>query len=287
MGARASARRPRAEPEGWTRKKAEAELRERLVRVERKGFRRPKPLTFAEYADLWFSEGETRRRWKPRTLAQYRSIRKRLTDELGQMPLAAIRPRHIAAYVAAIGADYDASTVNRDISLLHAIFTTAVREELIESNPAARAERPKLPRFRPQILEPVEVARVARAFDDEQARAVFLTLVLTGIRRSELQALRWRDVELVENVMRIRDSKSEEGIRSIASASPIAVMTKAGHADLRTTKRYLHLAGVVFREEAERLEERLLGGRKFYPSEPISEDLGQPEPRNHAVSEDA
>ena len=346
--------------EGWTRKKAEAELRERLVRVERKGFRRPRPLTFAEYAGLWFSEGETRRRWKPSTIAQYRSTRKRLTDELGQMPLAAIRPRHIAAYVAAIGGDYGASTVNRDVSLLHAIFTTAVREELIESNPAARAERPKLPPFRPQILEPVEVARVAGTFHDEQARAVFLTLVLTGIRRSELQALRWRDVDLVENIVRIRDSKSEEGIRSIAlaptlaealwqhrrratdpgddarvfaseaggtyraetfkaaleaalvkagvekrprafhdlrhtaitndaasGASPIAVMTKAGHADLRTTKRYMHLAGVVFRDEAERLEQRLLGGRKFYPSEQISPDLGEPDPHDHAVSGDA
>jgi hypothetical protein len=29
-------------------------------------------------------------------------------------------------------------------------------------------------------------------------------------------------------------------------------MTKAGHTDMRTTKRYLHLAGVVSREEADR-----------------------------------
>jgi hypothetical protein len=36
-------------------------------------------------------------------------------------------------------------------------------------------------------------------------------------------------------------------------------MTRAGHADMRTTKTYLHLAGVVFRDEAKRLEERLLG----------------------------
>jgi hypothetical protein len=36
-------------------------------------------------------------------------------------------------------------------------------------------------------------------------------------------------------------------------------MTKAGHSDMRTTRTYLHLAGVVFPDEAERLEERLLG----------------------------
>jgi hypothetical protein len=33
-------------------------------------------------------------------------------------------------------------------------------------------------------------------------------------------------------------------------------MTKAGHANMSTTRRYLHLAGVVFRDEAERLEQR-------------------------------
>jgi integrase len=44
-----------------------------------------------------------------------------------------------------------------------------------------------------------------------------------------------------------------------SGASPIAVMAKAGHADMGTTKRYMHLAGVVFRSEAEALERRLLG----------------------------
>src|SRR5215510_5714748 len=50
-----------------------------------------------------------------------------------------------------------------------------------------------------------------RVEQDEQARAAFLTLVLTGLRRSELQRLRWRDVDLLGGVIRVRESKSEEG----------------------------------------------------------------------------
>src|SRR5207248_10744066 len=46
---------------------------------------------------------------------------------------------------------------------------------------------------------------------------------------------------------------------AIAGAHPIAIMTKAGHASMATTKRYLKLAGVVFRDEAQALEERRLG----------------------------
>jgi integrase len=207
-------------------------------------------------------------------------------------------------------------------------------EELVEANPAVGAEYPKLPRRKWRILEPVGVARVLKAFTDEQARVVFLTLVLTGIRRFELQALRWRDVDLVENMPRVRDSKSEEtasarsrsrrrwprscgstvvgrafrartstssathsagrdtspktfepalkaalaaaGVEdrvrafhdlrhkaitndAAAGANPIALMTKAGHADMKTTKLYMHMAGAIIRDEADRLEARLLG----------------------------
>ena len=345
------------ERDGWNRKKAEAELRERLVRVERRGWQRPRPLTFEQYAETWFGEGEARRRWKSTTVAQYVSVRRRLVDAFGPMPLAAIRPRHVAEYVAATARGLGAATVNRDLAVLHAIFKTAMREELVDRDPAEAAERPRVPRFRPSILEPFEVARVLRAFNDDDARCVFLTLVLTGVRRSELQALRWGDVDLVENVLRVRDSKSEDGIRSIAipatladalwdrrtrtpfqgdgervfasptggvyaaetfkshlaaalavagvtkalrpfhdlrhtaitndaaaGSSPIAVMTKAGHANMATTKRYLHLAGAVFRDEADALEQRLLGGRNFYRPESTSDDLTEPEASVHAGS---
>lgn len=217
------------ESQGWTRKKAEAELRERLVRVERKSYRRPAPLSFRDYAETWFKEGESRRGWKPSTVRQYKSTRRRLVEHFGPMPLAAIRPRHIAEYIALLsGEAYGASTVGRDLSVLQAIFTTAKREELVDSNPAERAERPRLPRRSWRILEPAEVARVAKAFTDEQARCVFLTLVLTGVRRSELGRLRWRDVDLLGGVLRIRESKSEEGIRSIALAPTLAAEL-AGH----------------------------------------------------------
>ena len=41
-----------------------------------------------------------------------------------------------------------------------------------------------------------------------------------------------------------------------AGETPIALMTRAGHANMKTTQTYLHLAGVVFPDEARRLEER-------------------------------
>jgi hypothetical protein len=58
------------------------------------------------------------------------------------------------------------------MSLLDDIFSSAVTDELIAANPMAGVERPKLPRgrWKDTILEPREIARVARAFTDEHVR---------------------------------------------------------------------------------------------------------------------
>jgi integrase len=321
-----------AERDGMTEKRARELLQERQVDVRRKAYCRPRPLTFKAYRATWFEQGNTRRRWAKRTEIQYRSILKRLGEFFDPMPLGGIRPRHVAEYVAQQAECYAASTVSRDVSVLHDLFATAMREELVEANPAAGAEHPKKDKRRWRILQPAEVARVRKAFEDEQARAIFLTLVLTGIRRHELQNLCWADVDLLEGVLRVRASKSEEGIRSIAlspalvkaleehyqrtpfkgdservfchpergtrysekrwaeelrtalvaagiddyvrpfhdlrhtaltneaasGSGPIALMSKAGHSDMKTTRIYLHLAGIVFHDEAAALERRLL-----------------------------
>lgn len=342
------------EREGWTRKKAEAELRERLVRVDRGGYRRPGPLTFADYADEWVKAGPVKRNWKPATPIKYRSVLRRLKEAFGPMPLTSVRPRDVNAYATEKLQTYAAKTVNVDLNVLADIFKTAIAEEVALTNPVVGVQRPKVVRRRWKILTPAEVTRVAQAFTDEQAQLVFLALVLTGIRRFELQGLRWRHVDLVVSSIRIAESKSEEGERSIALSpmlaealwqrrrstafqgddefvfchpergskidhewyaaefrkalkaagiteyvrpfhdlrhasltngvvageQPLELMARAGHRSMSTTRQYLHLAGITFPEKAAALEQHLLAGRTFYPSEMMSADaaaLEQPE----------
>jgi integrase len=346
------------EREGWTRRKAEAELRERLVKVERRGWRRPAPLTFAEYADEWVKAGPVKRGWKPSTPATYRSTLRRLKDAFGPMPLVAVRPRDVSAYITKQLETYASKTVNQDLSVLHDIYRTAIGEEVAEANPVDGVQRPKIVRRKWKILTPAEATRVAQAFTDGLAQLIFLTLMLTGIRRDELRGLRWRDVDLVGSVLKVVESKSEEGERSIAlppllaealwqhqrssafkgedelvfahpergsridhewyaaefrkalkaakiteyvrpfhdlrhasltngvvaGEQPLELMARAGHRSMATTRQYLHLAGVTFPEKAAALEQHLLGGRTFYPSEVISPDQAAPEPHEHAVA---
>ena len=97
------------------------------------------------------------------------------------------------------------------LNITFSVFKSAIGEELVDANPVASVRRPKVVRRRWRILEPAEVPVVYKAFSDDRARRVFLTLVLTGLRRFELVGLRWRHVNLVEGTLRVETSKSEEG----------------------------------------------------------------------------
>jgi integrase len=333
---------------------------------------------FREYAEGWFPKQERKKNWKPGTVQAYRTVQARLVEAFGPRPIAQIRPRDIADYIADLeGKDYSASVVHRDAAVLSSIFRSARKEELVSSNPVEGVELPKMPAFRPPILTPDEVRLILREFTDTWARVLFVTLELTGIRRFEARNLRWRDVDLIENVLKVVDSKSESGVRSIAlsstlaeelwqlrrtsafagddeyvfchptlgnrlnpdrykaklraaiekaglaerfpegtkkdvagrrrgglrafhdarhaaithdaasGSSAIAVMTKAGHSNMKTTQRYLHLAGTVFREEADRLEERLLGrsSTDLSESEDTSANSGAGEKPEAALSD--
>jgi integrase len=199
-----------AERDGVTRKQAAAALQDRLSDVRRRGYRRPERLTFTEWVDRWYAEGPVRRAWKPTTVAQYKSVTRLFKDHFGPQPLDGIRPKDIADYIREAMQTYTAKTVQQHVNILSGIFSSALAEELIDRNPVAGVERPKVRRRRWRILTPSEVGRVARAFTDERARVAYLTLILTGLRRFELQALRWGDVNLLEGVLRVAVSKSEE-----------------------------------------------------------------------------
>lgn len=323
------------EADGWTRKKAESELRARLVAVEKSGYVKPEAISFRAVSERWATQEATRKNWRASTVSAYSIVTARLNETFGTMPVASIRPRHVSDYVNDALGDLGPATVSRDLSVLHAILGWAMRHELTDRNAAQGVPHPRQVQRRGIALTPEQVKLLLRNFDDEQARVAFLTFVLTGIRRFELQALRWRDIDFIENKITIVDSKTEtgrrviampkmlhealwahrraskfqgdderafchpeigslyraekfrealratfkraglevpEGLRwchdlrvtsitndAIAGANPIAVMAKAGHANMSTTKRYLKLAGIVFRDEADALEARMFG----------------------------
>jgi integrase len=99
-----------------------------------------------------------------------------------------------------------ASTVRQIHSIMSGALSAAVRWEWVSSNPAKVAQRPKQTPPEPDPPSPAEAAKlVDAAFEkgDEWGTLVWLVMT-TGMRRGEVSALTWGDIDLDEGMIEVR-----------------------------------------------------------------------------------
>ena len=119
-------------------------------------------------------------------------------------------PLDVHRFVNGIGSDGHApapSTVGVRLAAVSGFYDFACRMEMLERNPAANLRRPQPRRARPRGLSLDEIARLLAVIPGTPAgrldRAITITALLTGLRRSELMQIRLvdpmvRDVPLYE-----------------------------------------------------------------------------------------
>ena len=99
-----------------------------------------------------------------------------------------------------------ASTVRQIHSIISGALSAAVRWDWISSNPSRVAQRPRAKAPEPDPPSPAEAARLLDAafeMDEEWGTLVWLVMT-TGMRRGEVCALRWRDVDFDAETIEIR-----------------------------------------------------------------------------------
>jgi len=235
---------------GWTKRKAEAALRERLVAVAKDGYRKPASVTFGSVAREWLDDYPAKKGLKRSTKSGYATIIERhLIPVFGPLELGEVTIERIERYLAAKRKSGLApATLHRQLATLSLIMRAAVRAERVARNPVPLVERPKPSRRRWRILSPADVGAVERAFDELiveadrerdrddllTVRVMFMTMMASGIRRGELLGLHWRSVLLADPngpVMRVEETwvrnapdtpKSEAGHRTIALGERLA-----------------------------------------------------------------
>jgi integrase len=210
------------EPE-WNRKRAETEVRRRLVDVERDGYRKPEKLTFADFAERWLTDYLPGRGLKLTTEDGYRqTIAKHLLPYFGALTLSELeqKPEFVDRYVTLkMREGYAPKTIVNQLLCLQVMLKRAVRWRLISRNPVLDCERPRVEQPELNVLSEVEISRLWTAYGELETEAELweqvwwrlaqtLTFVALGtaMRRGELLALRWRDVQLLEGLLTVREA---------------------------------------------------------------------------------
>ncbi len=141
------------------------------------------------------------------------------------------------------GLSVSARTKNKLLTELYGIFRRAQKAYGLPTNPAALVEKLKVrPRPVIEVYSPEEVRALVRAAADEKDGALFLTAAFTGLRRGELIALRWRDIDFAGSTLRVRASYAAGELTAPKSgkvrAVPLARDVAAALAPLGQRERF-------------------------------------------------
>ena len=122
-------------------------------------------------------------------------------------------------------------------------------------NPMADVEKPRHRRSTAiEVFSPEEIMALVREADSEQDAAIYLTAAFTGLRRGELVALRWRDVDFAAHRIRVcgsyaggRLTTPKSGkVRSVPLAPAVAeALARLGQREFWTGEDDLVFPGVA------------------------------------------
>jgi integrase len=165
---------------------------------------KPTKQTVGEYLEEWLRDYVTTNT-APTTADGYSDIvRAHLIPELGRFPLNALQPSHIQAYYARMlvsgrrdgKGGLSAQTIKHHHRVLYEALKHAVKHDMLIRNVAEAVDPPRPEGKEMTKLEPENVRTLLDAARETPFYTLLYTAIYTGLRRSELLGLRWRDIDL-------------------------------------------------------------------------------------------
>jgi integrase len=134
-------------------------------------------------------------------------LKKHLLPRFGDKALSEITRQEIQMYVAHLTHDgYAPKSIDHIHDVLSAVLRTAVKWGHLQDNPARGVDLPTLKTVRPKwALTPQQAAALLDKLPP-LGRAMVGLAILSGLRRGELFALRWKDIDECARVLTVREA---------------------------------------------------------------------------------
>lgn len=226
-------------------------------------------VTFKDVLSLWHRDyGEPN--LDSYTLESYmRVMRNYALPAFGNLPIGKIRATNIQGIVSEMRKKgYTPGTIKRNMVAVHSVFRYAYKAEIIERDPCDRVQLPKdkadtelhyfteeqVKRFFEFIEKyPIHAQYDEQAIKSEQRtnlmwNAYFHLAVVTGLRRGEMIALKWSDLDFDECTVSVNRAFAQSADKKMYLKEP---KTKSGLRTLSVPESTMELLNEWKKEEKE------------------------------------
>ncbi len=110
------------------------------------------------------------------------------------------------------------TTVNRKLATLRSFYKFLMRSKIIQKDPTYKLKSLKAPKKLPEFIQESTIESVleeevyAPTFEGQRDRMVLEFLYLTGVRLFELTSLKWKDINLYEEQVKVLGKRQKERI---------------------------------------------------------------------------
>lgn len=194
-----------------------------------------------EWMDEWLEnylpniEETTRKGYKHK-------IKRYIRPYIGDILIKSLKTEHIQRMVNdMLDNGLSPKNIRDTFNNVNAAMKKAVKLQLIPYNPCEAVELPKLKKYRAEVYSAEMIHKLLDIATGTDMYLPIFLLVMVGLRRGELLALRWKDIDFKNNMLKIRKNmvngekgsvikspKTESGVRDIyVGEDVIAVLRQA------------------------------------------------------------
>lgn len=202
---------------GKTRKEVQQKMERARQQLANGLLAEPNKITLGSWMDTWLDQYARAKQRQSTWELHQQTITKHIKPALGGVELRKLQPNMIQKLYndKLQGGRLDGKSgglSTRTVRLIHCLLNQAleqaVKEGLIPRNPAVATTPPTVKYREMSPLTPEEVSKFLPVIQNDRLYAFFLLAIFGGLRRGELLALTWDDMDLEAGTVRVTKSMS-------------------------------------------------------------------------------
>ncbi len=160
-------------------------------------------VTLTKWLEHWL-ENYKKNSVKPKTYVSYKQvIENYLIPGLGKSKLRELSTNRIQKTINDLAGRVSPRTVEYTISILRQALNQAIVEGYMHSNPAQNIALPRKKERKVRSFTETETEKIFSIIEDPLHYIIYFSYLSTGVRRGELLALRWEDINLTDRTFSI------------------------------------------------------------------------------------